>query len=166
MKASDVISYFKTIAETHVDILHTPENKRFGRWNMIDTHGVSDLDLKGGFCLVLHQYEGDWAGPNVDRLMNFKEISFRVVKFADADDIDAQVEVQEQAEDICRDIVSKMLNDQEEGTELFADRQIDDIKWPVKFYPTRPNIDGEYGTAVEIRIGTHEDLTYNPAKWQ
>lgn len=166
MKATDINRYFRTIAENHLDIGHSEVNKRFARWNLLDSHGIGDLELRNGFCLILHQYEGEWAGPNVDRTMNFKEISFRVVKYADADDIDAQIEVQEQAEDVCRDIVSKILKDFEDGEELFDDRQINDLKMPIKFYPVRSNINSEFGTAVELRIGTHEDLTFNPEKWQ
>jgi hypothetical protein len=198
IKSECLMAYFENMAEHHPRIAHVKDDKkqkRFGVWDMLDTHGLNGLNLSSEFfALILHQYEGEWTGPNRDRLMDRAEVSFRVVRHAAKDDVRKQMQVHDEAKAICRTIISKIMRDREEfmfdGSVLYksTDEQenfkvldadgglieletgemvlcFDEFMLKVSYYPVKPTIDSEYGCAVELVLAESVVLEHDETMW-
>jgi hypothetical protein len=111
-KFSDLIAYFENIARTHVDILHSDNEKHFFRMEIDEVlAGINRTDVNYPM-LILEGYSFDFTDNRSDNLLKNRQGAFillgHVPDISDYDAIHAQWELME---DIGTDILIKIRAD-------------------------------------------------------
>lgn len=117
----EYVTYFRNLAETHVSILHTDQEKRFFRMNIEEFYtGIAgNLAIPDEKCIfVLIDYTKK-PKSNPEPKQNI-DCMFYVLRSNTMQDFDREEQSLAICEEIINDILVRMRNDSNEGLELFG----------------------------------------------
>lgn len=157
----EYVSYLRGLAESHVDILHTPAEPHFFRINIEDA--LDRITALRSPMVILESFEGSFTGPNDDQLYDQLRCGFMILETVKQGDHAAQDLVLKRTRALMRDFISKMRNDKKCRTQPWLQH----LKVnSVRYYKVGPLMVDKYGWLCEFSVDTPLNLSLNPAKWQ
>lgn len=169
MILQNFIDYFRNIAETLIDISHSPQNKKFATLNIEEVVGGlrTKIDTRTP-CLFLTAYEGNIEYSDADDpVRNFAGIGFLVAQYIDISDFRQEDDRTENLQRLGFKILSRLFKDQAAHAAgefcpapIFIIRDIDYSK-------VGPLHDNIYGFLFNITIETDisELVKYREEDW-
>lgn len=151
--------YFENIATQLIEIGHTEEKPHFYRLDYSELLGsLEDINYP---ALVLEDYEGKFTGGNSDSMSDIKNVGFSILFSVQIDDTTAKMSAYDDAENIIKKIVARMLYDRSIQHELMIGLNFSTIKY------TRigPVHDHSYGIFVEFEVTNPNNLAIDVNDW-
>jgi len=160
-KFADLISYFQTIAETHLSILHTSTEKHFYRLEIDEVlSGLSDINYP---ALILEAYSLSYSDNKSDNPLKTRSGAFILLDHVvDPNDFDTIHSNLDALEVIGDDIISKIRKDKRDSTiKIVKDFKLDSVE-----VSTVSNIVGnDWGLRFEYELTSPVPLDYDATKW-
>ncbi len=161
-KFSDLVEYFRSLAEKHIDIRHSATAKHFYRFELDEVITGMCSNIKYP-AFILEAYDFSYRESNSDNIRKKRTGAFIIMdRVKDQKNFDEIHEVWEKCEEIGNDIVIKMRDDKESGLypvlRDFNIGEVEGIPFPVISL-------GQYGVrfsfGMESGISNEVDVT----KW-
>lgn len=154
----------KPIVEFHKGIVqYHKELKGFYRFNWNEINGLFRSNIATPALLLESHSAAMYSNSEKSANFNDRSISFLILDFTGkADNYSKQEEVLDKLENVVIDIASylKKLNTDRESW-LFGKFDVNDFSYE----KVGPLFDNMYGWNVMYSLKNHEDLTFDPDKW-
>jgi hypothetical protein len=158
-----ILDYFESISNQHISI----EGFYRYHWGELQSALRNRTD---GYVLLMESHAGDLSKEGT-RTFNRRTVSLLVLKAViNSDDYSGINEVLDGSEQICLDIVSRLIHDSKEAA---SDRN-SEYRWLRGFDPGAVNYDVDpasplfidmYGYNMILELPNPEELCYEPEKW-
>ncbi len=161
-KFSDLVAYFKSLAEKHVDIRHSATSKHFYRFELDEVITGMCSNIKYP-ALILEAYDFNYRESNSDNIRKKRTGAFIIIdRVKDQKNFEEIHEVWEKCEEIGNDILIKMREDKESGLypvlRDFNISETEGIPFPVISL-------GQYGVRISFAMESAVSNEVNEAKW-
>jgi len=161
-KFSDLVTYFRTIAEKHVDIRHCESAKHFYRFELdeVMTGMCSKIQYP---ALILESYDFSYKESGSDNIRKKRTGAFMILgKVKDMKDFDEIHSLWDQCEEIGEDILIKMREDKESGLyPVLRDFNINECNG----IPLSVSHLGQHGMRFSFNLDSAVNNTVDESKW-
>ena len=161
-KFSDLVTYFRTLAEKHVEIRHSETSKHFYRFELDEVLSGMCSNIKYP-ALILEGYDFNYMENNSDNIRKKRSGAFILMgKVKDLKNFDEIHTLWDQYEEIGEDILIKMKQDKESGLHpVLRDFSISDCSGiPISLAQY-----GQHGMRFSFNLDSAVSDIVNPAKW-
>ena len=156
----DYVNYFKSIAETHVDIQHGTLGQRFVRMNIEDAFDQM-LDLSSP-CLALESLEYSTRAPSLDQNQRVLRGGFMILISVESGDHTAEDAALHKAMLLQTDIEAKMRHDKKHCALPWLKFLVADS---FRCFKVGPLYNNAFGWLCEFQVDTPLNLKYDPTRW-
>lgn len=158
---SDIIKYFKKLAEEHILIGHSDKEKHFYRFEIDEV--LSSLKTINYPALILEGYSYSFHDNKSDNVIKERKCAFMLLgHLNDNGDYDAMHELWDLQEEICDDILSRMKADKRKP-DCTAVRDFDLNSVEVKLIANE--MDKNYGIRCTFTVSSSRNMEMDPDKW-
>lgn len=161
-KFSDLVAYFKSIAENHIEIKHTSLAKHFYRFELDEVLTGMCSNIKYP-ALILEAYDFIYKENNSDNIMKKRTGAFIILnKVKDMKNFDEIHELWDMCEEIGDDILIKMNEDKESGLyPVLRHFEISECNGSPLSVATL----GQHGMRFTFNLDSAVNNTVNSARW-
>ena len=161
----DFIGYFRDIAESLKEILHTEEEKHFSRVSSIAELGefLANMRIAKGYQLiVIDNLAGRFIDRRSDNLLVQPYFSFYLVKQVPREDFDEKEETIADCMAVCKKILSKLFSDKRNNLNGLLNLDRDSIT----YNQAGPFGHNWYGLNFNFMIIDDPDIAYDEDDWE
>lgn len=161
-KFSDLVTYFRIIAEKHVEIKHSATAKHFYRFELDEVLTGMCSNIKYP-AFILEAYDFNYNESNSDNIRKKRMGAFIILgKVKDMKNFDEIHELWDLCEEIGDDILIKMREDKESGSyPVLRDFNINECNG----VPLSVAVLGQHGMRFSFNLDSAVSNLVNPAKW-
>jgi hypothetical protein len=161
-KFSDLVTYFRTLAEKHVDIKHTATAKHFYRFELDEVLTGMCGNIKYP-ALILEAYDFNYSENGSDNIRKKRSGAFIIIdKVSDMKDFDKIHALWDKCEEIGDDILIKMRDDKESGLyPILREFNINECNG----IPLSVAQLGQHGMRFSFNLGSAVSNVVNQSKW-
>lgn len=160
-KFSDLVAYFKLLAQKHVAIQHTDTEKHFYRFELDEVlSGLKDINYP---ALILEGYRFNYKDNRSDNQMKTRDGAFILLgHLSDVNDFDAIHQLWDDLEAIGDDLVAKIKADKRNmATKAVKDFNVESVEGNL----IANDMDKNFGIRFTFSISSPAPMDVDPTKW-
>lgn len=161
-KFNDLVTYFKSLAERHVDIRHSATAKHFYRFDLDEVITGMCSNIKYP-AFILEGYDFNYRESDSDNIRKKRSGAFIIIdRVKDQKNFDEIHEAWDKCEEIGNDFLMKMREDKESGLypvlRDFNISEVEGIPFPVISL-------GQYGVRFSFSMESAVNNEVDESKW-